>query len=115
MFRKHPTKYIFSEGYILNCFVKKIVMKRTLSEMQEICQRWEQSGMSRRVFCEQNNIAHQTFNYWYKRIRSSGSSGFTEVTLAAGKKKSLEVFFPSGVRIEFDGEPSVGWLRELLR
>lgn len=111
---KPPAKYIFSVRYVLNCFVKK-VMKRTLSEMQEICQRWEQSGMSRRVFCEQNNIAHQTFNYWYKRIKSKRSAGFTEIALPVSRKKSIEVFFPSGARIEFDGEPSVNWLRELVR
>jgi hypothetical protein len=90
-------------------------MKRTLSEMQKICQQWEQSGLSRRVFCNQHNIAHQTFNYWYKRISSKGSSGFTEVTLPGGRKASVEVIFPSGTRITFQGEPSVKWLRDLVR
>jgi hypothetical protein len=94
-------------------------MKRTLSQMQEICQRWEQSGLSRRIFCEQNNIAHQTFNYWYKRIASKENAGFAEVPLpggvAAGKKVAVEVIFPSGARITFEGEPSVQWLKELVR
>jgi hypothetical protein len=94
-------------------------MKRTLSQMQEICQRWEQSGLSRRIFCEQNNIAHQTFNYWYKRRAPKENAGFTEVTLpggvAADKKGAVEVIFPSGARITFEGEPSVHWLKELVR
>lgn len=90
-------------------------MRRTLSQMQGICQQWEQSGLSRRVFCNQHNIAHQTFNYWYKRITSKESSGFAEVTLPASRKASVEVVFPSGVRIIFEGEPSVGLLRELVR
>ena len=94
-------------------------MKRTLSQMQEICQRWEQSGLSRKVFCEQNNIAHQTFNYWYKRIASKENSGFAEVSLpsrvSAGKKAAVEVIFPSGAQIKFEGEPSVHWLKELVR
>ena len=90
-------------------------MRRTLSEMQEICHRWERSGLSRRVFCNQNNIAHQTFNYWYKRISAKGGSGFAEVTLPGNGKASFEVIFPSGARITFQGEPSVNWLRDLVR
>lgn len=90
-------------------------MRRTLSEMQEICQQWEQSGLSRRVFCNQHNIAHQTFNYWYKRITLKGNSGFTEVPLPVSRKGYVEVIFPSGARITFEGEPSVSWLKELVR
>jgi len=90
-------------------------MRRTLSEMQEICEQFEQSGLSRRVFCKEHNIAHQTFNYWYKRIASKEVSGFAEVILPAGRKASVEVVFPSGARIRFEGEPSVSLLRELVR
>jgi len=89
-------------------------MRRTLSQMQAICQQYEQSGLSRRVFCNQHNIAHQTFNYWYKRIRSKEDSGFTEVPLPASRKASVEVLFPSGARITFEGEPSVSLLKELV-
>jgi hypothetical protein len=88
-------------------------MRRTLSEMQEICQRFDQSGLSRREFCKQQNIAHQTFNYWYKRIASKESSGFTEIALP--RKAFVEVVFPSGARITFQGEPSVSLLKELVR
>jgi hypothetical protein len=90
-------------------------MRRTLSEMQEICEQFEQSGLSRRVFCKEHNIVHQTFNYWYKRIASKEGSGFAEVPLPASRKASVEVVFPSGARITFEGEPSVSLLRELVR
>jgi hypothetical protein len=90
-------------------------MRRTLSEMQKICEQFEQSGLSRRVFCKQQNIAHQTFHYWYKRIASKESSGFSEIALPSSRKASVEVVFPSGARITFEGEPSVSWLRELVR
>lgn len=89
-------------------------MRRTLSEMQEICEQFKQSGLSRRVFCKQHNIAHQTFNYWYKRISCKEGSGFTEVVLPAKKKASFELIFPSGARMSFEGEPSANWLKELV-
>jgi hypothetical protein len=89
-------------------------MRRTLSQMQEICRQWEQSGLSRRVFCNQHSLAHQTFHYWYKRVTSKEDSGFIEVPLPASRKGSVEVIFPSGARITFEGEPSVRWLKELV-
>ena len=90
-------------------------MKRTSSQMEEICLQWEQSGLSRRAFCKQHNIAYQTFNYWYKRIISKGGSGFSQISLPANAISSMEVTFPSGARITFEVEPSVSWLRELVR
>jgi hypothetical protein len=89
-------------------------MKRTSSQMQEICIQWEHSGLSRRAFCKQYNLAYQTFNYWHKRLGSKESSGFSEIALAARGKSSLEVIFPSGARITFEVEPSASWLRELV-
>jgi hypothetical protein len=110
------TRLITSFDKDMNWFalLKKQGMKRTLSQMQEICEQYQQSGLSRREFCNQHNIAHQTFNYWYKRISSKGSSGFSEVILRPSRKGSMEIIFSSGARIICEGEPSVRWLRELV-
>jgi hypothetical protein len=89
-------------------------MKRTSSQMQEICLQWEQSGESRRAFCKQHNIAYQTFNYWYKRMTNKEGSGFSQISVPAITISSMELTFPSGARITFQAEPSVSWLRELV-
>lgn len=89
-------------------------MKRTLSQMQEICRQWEQSGLSRRAFCKQYNIAYQTFNYWHKRIDPKEGSGFTEVVLPVKRNMCFELTFPSGARMSFEGEPCVNWLKALI-
>lgn len=32
---------------------------------------WQQSGLSQKLFCEQNGIRYHVFHYWYKRFRDS--------------------------------------------
>lgn len=32
--------------------------------------RWQQSGLSQKVWCEQNHMAYHVFHYWYRRFRN---------------------------------------------
>ena len=91
-------------------------MKYTLPQIQGIHQRWLQSGLSRKSFCDQESISYQTFNYWYKRLTADvkSTSGFVAVNLPEMAGVSFEVSFPSGTRIMFHQEPTVNWLRELV-
>lgn len=90
-------------------------MKYSKEQMDEIYQRWMSSGMSRKAFCKQSGIAYGTFQYWCKRIMpDSEGSGFKELVVEPVSGVCLEVFFPSGARIIFQGEPSASWLRELV-
>jgi hypothetical protein len=90
-------------------------MKHTLKQMRGIYQEWQQSGLSRKAFCKQHGIACATFNYWYKRFTSESASGFSKIPIKPGHETSFEIVFPSGARISFQSEPSVAWLRELVR
>jgi hypothetical protein len=31
---------------------------------------WQQSGLSQKAWCEQNNVAYGVFHYWYRRFRN---------------------------------------------
>jgi len=90
-------------------------MKRTQEQMQQAINGWQQSGLSRKAFCEQHNIAYQTFNYWCKRVGAERTSGFTEINAEGLRSSGYEVIFASGTRMLFQGEPTASWLRELLR
>ncbi|MEO7694749.1 MAG: hypothetical protein ABIS36_12385 [Chryseolinea sp.] len=89
-------------------------MKQTKEQMQLAVTAWRQSGLSKKVFCEERNITYQTFHYWCKRLAES-KPGFTQINVVPGSSSGSEIIFPSGVRLRFDGEPSVQWLRELVR
>jgi transposase-like protein len=98
------------------CFVKKNIMRHTQDQMQQAINEWQQSGLSKKAYCRQHNITYQTFHYWFKRLSASTGSGFTEVKVSDTiRSNGHEIIFPSGARIVFQGEPSVNWLRELVR
>lgn len=90
-------------------------MKYTSAQMQLVIKEWQNSGLSKKAFCDQKEISYHTFHYWFKQLIGVTSSGFTQVTVQAGERVSgCEIIFPSGARMSFQGEPSSSWLRELL-
>ena len=88
-------------------------MKHTLEQMQEVISRWSQSGLSKKEFCRQQDIAYSKFHYWHKRVRTGGAPGFAELSVPGTLPPDCEVIFPSGIRVVFRGAPSVSWLRLL--
>ena len=91
-------------------------MKHTKEQMQATIVEWQNSGLSRKAFCRERKITYQTFHYWFKRLHVPNASGFEEVKLSGRTQGSaFELVFPSGVRMVFDGQPSAGWIRELVK
>lgn len=91
-------------------------MKDRSEQMQLLISEWEASGLNKKEFCRERNIKYPTFQYWCKQLRSIPVTGFAEVRIQRPEPSGgCEVTFPSGVRMIFHGEPSVSWLRELLR
>lgn len=75
---------------------------------------WQQSGMSKKRYCEENGINEATFYYWFSRSKENGASsgGFIAIE-NAGKKRGVEVIYPNGVRIRADTD--LGLLSQLIR
>lgn len=90
-------------------------MKHTQEQMDQVIISWQQSGLNKKAFCKQENIAYATFQYWCKRLRAPVQSGFSEIHVDGPPCGGHEIFFPSGARMIIQGEPSVNWLRELVR
>jgi hypothetical protein len=49
--------------------------KSNQQQMFDSILQWQQSGLSQKVWCQQNNIIYSSFHYWYRRFRNlqSGS------------------------------------------
>lgn len=91
-------------------------MKYTSEQMQLAINEWQTSGLSKKAFCRNRNISYQTFHYWCKQLSKASSSGFSEVAIQRGQgTNECEIIFPSGARMILQGEPSVSWLREVLK
>lgn len=77
---------------------------------------YNQSGLSAKVFCGQNNIGIPKFNYWARKKRQEhNGSGFIKV--AADKKFNnvpVELIYPNGVRLQL-AAPDPALIASLLK
>jgi len=87
--------------------------QRTPAEREQWLQAYEQSGMSRKAFCEAHGLNLTTFHGWFKkRERGTALAGpcFAEVVLATREVPAIELVYPNGVRV---GVQPRGRLEEL--
>lgn len=63
---------------------------------------YNQSGLSVKIFCKQNNIGIPKFNYWARKKRQNhNGSGFIKVaTDKKFKQVPAELIYPNGVRLQ---------------
>jgi hypothetical protein len=60
----------------------------------------EQSGTSRKAYCEQHALKLHVLNYWcakHKRAAAAINGGFAEVQVSSST--ALELHYPNGVRL----------------
>ncbi len=77
-------------------------------QMFSSIEQWQQSGLTQKVFCEQQSIRYHVFHYWYKRyrMRQSGVQGtagsFIKLQVAKPSSSgSVEINYPGGIRLIF--------------
>jgi hypothetical protein len=96
---------------------KEVVWRQKLAMIAE----WQQSGLSQKVYCEQNNIAYHVFHYWYKRHRvaqqgaDSQPSSFVKLEVAPqGGYAHIELVLPDGKRMLFHHLVSSDYLKAII-
>jgi hypothetical protein len=85
-------------------------------------ERWQQSGLSAKGFCLQNNIAYSVFQYWQKKYRQDNSaeeksSAFLQLNVSAAPGAAsggIEVIWPDGKRILFHQPVSSHYLKSII-
>lgn len=63
---------------------------------------WQQSGLSQRDYCKLNNLTFSSFGYWRKRLQisESTSSKLVPVSVSVSRPAMINVYLPSGIRLE---------------
>ena len=75
---------------------------RTREEKERIIQQWQQSGRSRKHFCEENQINYNSLVAWCKQFKGEGTGqGFSMVKVKQQSDVYAQVHLPTGVRIDF--------------
>jgi hypothetical protein len=90
---------------------------RTREQKQELILQWQQSGKSRKAFCEEQGITYNSLVGWCKQFKDQkATTGFTEIKInqtTAGL--FAQVNLPGGIKIDFYQSVSAEYLQSLVR
>ena len=92
-------------------------MKRTSKQMYPIIESYLASGQDQNSFCRQAGISKSALNYWlgkYRREQKHPIASFVEIIPEPASEARIELSYPSGVELRFDGLVAPAYLRELL-
>lgn len=75
---------------------------------------WKESGLTQKAFCGLHGIKLCTLVYWIARSKESGSPGrFIPLSSVSVPGSTVEIIYPSGVRLKVAGELSL--ISQLIR
>ena len=90
-------------------------------QMFDMIEQWQQSGLTKKAYCQQQSIKHHTFYYWYKcylqQHPDMDNKGSSFVKLQIEKctaTPSVEIYFPGGIRLLFHDPVSSNYLKALI-
>lgn len=80
---------------------------------------WQQSDVSQKEWCSQQEIPYHIFHYWYRKYKdrqgATGDKGaFVQLAMASAPATGCEVVFMDGTRIVFHQPVAVQYLKDLL-
>lgn len=61
---------------------------------------WQQSGLSQQDYCKQHELTLSSFGYWRKRLKPRKSTSSKLIPVSVPRPALINVYLPSGVRIE---------------
>ena len=105
--------------------------KYTKSEMYQIIEYWQESKLSQKEYCKQENIVYHTFKYWYRKYKveqglvkantiKDNKNEFIPVEISSWSKQAfcnpdqIEVLFPNGVHMSCPVDMDIRKLKALL-
>ena len=70
---------------------------------QELLLQWQQSGKTRRKFCEEHLLNYYTFGTWMEQVKEKKpvTSAFTEVKVQPSPSLFAQLHLPGGIKIDF--------------
>jgi hypothetical protein len=92
-------------------------------QMYAHIEQWKQSGLSQKVYCEQQAVKYHVFHYWYKLYRDQRQhqaapeplATFIPLTLSTSSATAfVELHLSGGQRLVFHQAISVDYLKALI-
>jgi hypothetical protein len=90
-------------------------------DMFDHINRWQQSALSQKQYCKQNNMPYHVFHYWYKRYRDEHDSGHQSSSFIPMNVQSpalpgpvIEVLLVDGTRLLFHQHVNSDYLKAII-
>jgi len=89
------------------------------AQCMEMISKWQQSGLSQKVFCTDNNIRYNVFHYWYRVYKTEQNvpASFLPVNIKPLAKHDQQITITGQngleVRLPFRDQ-AVGFIKQLL-
>jgi predicted transcriptional regulator len=119
--RNHPG-FTFQFHYVI--LLQKNPMedkqrRRSREEMFPVVEAWQQSGLSKKSFCEEQGIIKSVFLYWVRKYRDEHEpDGFVPLTsggaLSLMQNYSIEIHYPNGVVLKLPANTPVSLVRHYV-
>jgi hypothetical protein len=80
---------------------------------------WQQSDLTQREWCRQQDIPYHIFHYWHRKFKDEQKPGddkraFVQLAIPPATSAGCEVVFTDGTRIVFHQPVPVQYLKNLL-
>jgi hypothetical protein len=89
-------------------------------KMFSLIDQWQQSKITQKLFCEQNDIRYYVFHYWYGRYRKQNqntapSPRFVRLAVSPSTVNAYaELVLPNGKRLLFHKPVTSDFLKTLI-
>lgn len=89
---------------------------RSREQKAEIIRQWQQSGKSRKQFCEESGIGYNSLVSWCKQLKDQNASpAFSEVKFNQEPSLFAQVHLPGGIKIDFYQAIPADFIRSFLK
>ena len=84
-------------------------------QKEEIIRLWQESGKSRKVFCQDYGITYNSLVGWCKQLKDKKTSpGFSELKIKEVTGLFAQLQLPGGIKIEFYQSVPAEYLQSLI-
>lgn len=87
--------------------------KEKRDQMLSMIADWQQSGMSKKQYCDSRGINEAKFYYWFSRSREQDSASGSFTPIDRSVRKEIEIIYPNGVVLKVESD--LGLLSQLIR
>jgi hypothetical protein len=96
-------------------------MRDKSSHYFPVIEKYYSSGLTKRIFCEQNSIKQCTLEYWKRRYKEkdkpaqAGSKGFASLTITESKSQAtVTIQYTDGTRLILENLSDTSGIKQFI-